>query len=167
MKTTFEINSRLNLGFGNPVGDIHNRNDAFWDSIKKQWDLCKEELMDEMLEAIEKRDIIALADACGDLCVVNDGVAHKAGFDLNKVVAEIDRSNRSKFIKDQAEVFATIDKYRSMGFPEDSLRIEGEFPFKCIKVNHDITVDDKFYPKDKFLKGISFKDPDLSFILTK
>lgn len=165
MQTTFEMNSKLNLGFGNPYGNIQQRDDAFWEGIVKQWLLCKEELIDEMWEAIENRDIIALADACGDLTVVNDGVAHKAGFDLNRVVAEIDRSNRSKFIANQEEVFQTVNKYRDMGFPEDALRIEGEFPYKCIKVNYDLTVNQKFYPKDKFLKGIGFTDPSLEFIL--
>ena len=188
MKTTFEKVSALNLAFGNAKGDILNPNTA---TILKQAALCLEEAVEMIQEGFpgvklvlgvdaKGRQVISLdkslwdgqanleqiLDAQGDMTTVNDGVAHIMGVDGNRVYDIVDASNRTKFIRDGSEVSAALQYYYDKGFNRGELYLEGNFPEMCIKVTSDITVQGKFYPRDKFLKNMAtFQEPDFSEIL--
>lgn len=162
--TTFEKVTQLNLAFANPKGDKHNPD---WDYIEGQVKLVIEEA-EEMMQAVRDRNFTELMDAQGDMTTVNDGVAHKGGFDGNAVYNEVHRSNMSKLCANENEAMATIDYYVSLGIPRDHLFTAGDYPMVAIKVGKDSTFvqdgKEKFAPAGKFLKNISWREPDFDFI---
>ena len=60
-----------------------------------RYDLIKEEL-DELKEAIDKKDIKEVADALTDILYVTYGAGHAFGIDLDKCFDEVQNSNMSK-----------------------------------------------------------------------
>ena len=58
-------------------------------------DLIKEEL-DELKEAMDKKDIIEVADALTDILYVTYGAGHAYGINLDKCFEEVQNSNMSK-----------------------------------------------------------------------
>lgn len=185
MTTTFSKNVRLNLAFGNAKGDVTAPD---FSKIRNQAKLVLEETK-ELLEAAyfdhqvvltlelnpresetptTTEDLMkAIMDAQGDITTVNDGVAHIAGFDGDECLQRVFASNMSKFIRSEDEVGPALDYYYSRGFPEGQLRVEGEFPQACIKVNETVMWKGKEYPAGKFLKNMAvFQEPDFSDMLT-
>lgn len=185
MTSTFNKNVRLNLAFGNTKGDVTAPD---FSKIRNQAKLVLEETK-ELLEAAyfdhevvlklelnpresemptTTEDIMkAIMDAQGDITTVNDGVAHIAGFDGDECLQRVFASNMSKFIRSEDEVGPALDYYYSRGFPEGQLRVEGEFPQACIKVNETVVWKGKEYPAGKFLKNMAvFQEPDFSDMLT-
>ena len=185
MTTTFQKNVKLNLAFGNAKGDVTAPD---FDKIRNQAKLVLEETK-ELLEAAyfdhkvtltlelnpreseiptTTEDLMkAIMDAQGDITTVNDGVAHIAGFDGDECLQRVYTSNMSKFIRSEDEVGPALDYYYSRGFPEGQLRVEGEFPQACIKVNETVMWNGKEYPANKFLKNMAvFREPDFSDMLT-
>ena len=61
--------------------------------------LIREEF-NEYLEAEDTNDIVGIADALADLCYVIYGAAHCYNIPLDKVYAEVHRSNMQKVGKD-------------------------------------------------------------------
>ena len=60
-----------------------------------RYDLIKEEL-DELGDAIRKKDIKEVADALTDILYVTYGAGHAFGINLDKCFAEVQNSNMSK-----------------------------------------------------------------------
>lgn len=65
--------------------------------------LIKEEVL-ELLNAIDKRDLVETADGIADAIVVLIGTALEFGIPLDKVMAEVHRSNMSKLGPDSKPV---------------------------------------------------------------
>ena len=61
--------------------------------------LIKEELL-ELTEAVEKKDIIEVADALTDILYVTYGAGHAFGINLDKCFEEVQNSNMSKLGED-------------------------------------------------------------------
>ena len=57
--------------------------------------LIKEEL-DELLEAINNKDLVEIADALTDILYVTYGAGHAFGINLDKCFEEVQNSNMSK-----------------------------------------------------------------------
>lgn len=57
-----------------------------------------EEEFNEYLEAIGQEDVVAIADALGDMLYIIYGTARVYGIPLDDVVAEIHRSNMTKVV---------------------------------------------------------------------
>ena len=57
--------------------------------------LIKEEL-DELIEAINKKDLVEVADALTDILYVTYGAGHAFGINLDKCFDEVQNSNMSK-----------------------------------------------------------------------
>lgn len=57
--------------------------------------LIREETQ-ELLEAFDKKDIVKIADAIGDLLMVVYGTAVSCGLNMDKICDEIHRSNMTK-----------------------------------------------------------------------
>ena len=57
--------------------------------------LIKEEL-DELVEAMNKKDLVELADALTDILYVTYGAGHAFGINLDKCFEEVQSSNMSK-----------------------------------------------------------------------
>ena len=66
------------------------------DKINKlRLDLIKEELT-ELTEAMNKKDLLEVADALTDILYVTYGAGHAFGIDLDKCFDEVQNSNMSK-----------------------------------------------------------------------
>ena len=66
------------------------------DKINKlRLDLIKEEF-DELKDAMDKKDLLEVADALTDILYVTYGAGHAFGIDLDKCFDEVQNSNMSK-----------------------------------------------------------------------
>ena len=63
--------------------------------ISLRYDLIKEEL-EELKDAIDKKDIKEVADALTDILYVTYGAGHAFGINLDKCFEEVQNSNMSK-----------------------------------------------------------------------
>lgn len=93
--TIQDLVREFHFRFSAPIGcDLDN------DLVNKlRYDLIREEL-DELFDALFDRDLVAIADALGDLAYVVYGAAVTYGIDLDPVIREIHRSNMSKLMPD-------------------------------------------------------------------
>ena len=69
-----------------------------------RYELIKEEL-DELKEAIDKRDLKEVADALTDILYVTYGAGHAFGIDLDKCFKEVQNSNMSKLGKNGKPIY--------------------------------------------------------------
>ena len=69
-----------------------------------RYDLIEEEL-NELKEAIDKKDIKEVADALTDILYVTYGAGHAFGIDLDKCFEEVQNSNMSKLGKDGKPIY--------------------------------------------------------------
>ena len=66
--------------------------------------LIKEEL-DELIEAIDKKDLVEVADALTDILYVTYGAGHAFGINLDQCFEEVQNSNMSKLDVDGKPIF--------------------------------------------------------------
>ena len=66
--------------------------------------LIKEEL-DELTDAIKKKDLVEVADALTDILYVTYGAGHAFGINLDKCFDEVQRSNMSKLGADNKPIY--------------------------------------------------------------
>ena len=66
--------------------------------------LIKEEL-DELIEAINKKDLVEVADALTDILYVTYGAGHAFGINLDDCFEEVQNSNMSKLDKDGKPIY--------------------------------------------------------------
>ena len=74
-----------------------------------RYELIKEEL-DELKEAIDKRDLKEVADALTDILYVTYGAGHAFGIDLDKCFEEVQNSNMSKLDADGEPIYNDVGK---------------------------------------------------------
>ena len=72
--------------------------------ISLRYDLIKEEL-DELKEAMDKKDIKEVADALTDILYVTYGAGHAFGINLDDCFEEVQNSNMSKLDKDGKPIY--------------------------------------------------------------
>lgn len=100
---SFERVKEFMLKFGHPVYESPRLiEDKGWEQMRV--DLIEEEFK-ELQDAVEARDLVAIADALGDLEYVVNGMALGMGIDLPAIVAEIHRSNMTKLGADGKPVY--------------------------------------------------------------
>ena len=76
--------------------EVKNKPSFSTDKINKlRLDLIKEELS-ELTDAMNKRDLLEVADALTDILYVTYGAGHAFGIDLDKCFDEVQNSNMSK-----------------------------------------------------------------------
>ena len=66
--------------------------------------LIKEEL-DELIDAMNKKDLVEVADALTDILYVTYGAGHAFGINLDKCFEEVQNSNMSKLDKDGKPIY--------------------------------------------------------------
>ena len=69
-----------------------------------RYDLIREEL-EELKDAIEKKDIKEVADALTDILYVTYGAGHAFGINLDKCFEEVQSSNMSKLGEDGKPIY--------------------------------------------------------------
>ena len=74
-----------------------------------RYDLIREEL-EELKDAIEKKDIKEVADALTDILYVTYGAGHSFGVDLDKCFDEVQKSNMSKLGGDGKPIYNEAGK---------------------------------------------------------
>ncbi len=75
------------------------------DKINKlRLNLIQEEL-DELKEALDKKDIVEIADALTDILYVTYGAGHAFGINLDKCFEEVQNSNMSKLDKNGQPIY--------------------------------------------------------------
>ena len=80
------------------------------DKINKlRIDLIKEEL-EELTEAMKKKDLLEVADALTDILYVTYGAGHSFGIDLDKCFNEVQNSNMSKLGEDGKPIYNEFGK---------------------------------------------------------
>ena len=80
------------------------------DKINKlRFDLIKEELT-EFKEALDKKDLIEVADALTDILYVTYGAGHAFGIDLDKCFDEVQNSNMSKLDENGKPIYNDVGK---------------------------------------------------------
>ncbi len=76
--------------------EVKNKPSFASDKINKlRLDLIKEEL-DELIEAVNNKDLLEVADALTDILYVTYGAGHAFGINLDKCFDEVQNSNMSK-----------------------------------------------------------------------
>ena len=80
------------------------------DKINKlRIDLIKEEL-EELTEAINKKDLLEVADALTDILYVTYGAGHAIGIDLDRCFEEVQNSNMSKLDENGKPIYNNAGK---------------------------------------------------------
>ena len=80
------------------------------DKIKNlRYSLIKEEL-DELKDAMDKNDIVEVADALTDILYVTYGAGHAFGINLDKCFNEVQNSNMSKLDKNGKPIYNELGK---------------------------------------------------------
>ena len=80
------------------------------DKINKlRIDLIKEEL-EELTDAINKKDLLEVADALTDILYVTYGAGHAFGIDLDRCFEEVQNSNMSKLDEDGKPIYNDVGK---------------------------------------------------------
>lgn len=107
-------------------------------------------------------------------------MAYECGVDAEKVYYEVHHSNLSKTCADLTEMAATLKKYYNdfglkysgeiveNGHNSDSdLRIQKVNGLYILKTNRDVMMGQKAVKAGKFLKGVSFVEPDFSDVFVE
>ena len=85
--------------------DVKQSSSFSTDKINKlRVSLIKEEL-DELIEAMNKKDLVEVADALTDILYVTYGAGHAFGINLDDCFEEVQRSNMSKLDKDGRPIY--------------------------------------------------------------
>ena len=80
------------------------------DKINKlRIDLIKEEL-EELTDAINKKDLLEVADALTDILYVTYGAGHAFGIDLDRCFEEVQNSNMSKLDENGKPIYNNAGK---------------------------------------------------------
>ena len=74
-----------------------------------RYNLIKEEL-EELKEAISKKDLLEVADALTDILYVTYGAGHAFGIDLDKCFEEVQNSNMSKLDENGKPIYNDAGK---------------------------------------------------------
>ena len=100
--TNFESVKKFMETFGQEVkgkAEFPNKKITFL-----RYDLIREEL-EELKDAIEKKDIKEVADALTDILYVTYGAGHAFGINLDKCFEEVQNSNMSKLGEDGKPIY--------------------------------------------------------------
>ena len=100
--TNFESVKKFMETFGQEIREKASFPDDKITSLR--YDLIEEEL-NELKEAIDKKDIKEVADALTDILYVTYGAGHAFGIDLDKCFEEVQNSNMSKLGSDGKPIY--------------------------------------------------------------
>ena len=90
--------------------EVKNKASFGTDQINQlRYNLIKEEL-EELRIAIEKKDLLEVADALTDILYVTYGAGHAFGIDLDKCFNEVQESNMSKPGEDGKPIYNEMGK---------------------------------------------------------
>ena len=100
--TNFEKVSKFMKTFGQEVKTKPSLSNDKINNLRLS--LIKEEL-DELTNAIKKKDLVEVADALTDILYVTYGTGHAFGINLDRCFDEVQRSNMSKLGVDNKPIY--------------------------------------------------------------
>ena len=100
--TNFEMVKKFMKIFGQKVKEKAEFPEKEISSLR--YELIKEEL-EELKEAINKKDLIEVADALTDILYVTYGAGHSFGINLDKCFNEVQNSNMSKLDENKQPIY--------------------------------------------------------------
>ena len=100
--TNFEKVSKFMKTFGQEVKTKPSLSNDKINNLRLS--LIKEEL-DELTNAIKKKDLVEVADALTDILYVTYGAGHAFGINLDRCFDEVQRSNMSKLGVDNKPIY--------------------------------------------------------------
>ena len=105
--TNFEKVKNFMLTFGQ---EVKNKPSFSSEKINKlRYDLIKEEL-EELKEALDKKDLVETADALTDILYVTYGTGHAFGINLDNCFEEVQQSNMSKLDDEDMPIYNDAGK---------------------------------------------------------
>lgn len=115
------------------------------DRCKLRVNLIQEEL-NELKEALENKDIVEAADACGDLCVVLMGTILELGLSdrFNAVFQNIHNSNMSKACTSEIQALETLEHYKEKDGTEGYYKQDGD-KWLVYRKSDNKVLKNKFY----------------------
>ena len=172
--TNFELVSDMNLAFNNAKGNPANID---WARVTSQYKNIFDEYCEGLVALGYHPDLVnalkgahksfigdmepnheivdrdGVRHALTDQHVFGYGVHHFMGIDADRDMQSVIEGNMTRFIKDEADLVATIDKHSSKGI--QFYEVEGEYPTRILRS----TQDQPDAPKGKFLKSASYTEP--------
>ena len=100
--TNFEKVGNFMITFGQEVKTKPSLSDDKINNLRLS--LIKEEL-EELTDAMEKKDLVEVADALTDILYVTYGAGHAFGINLDRCFDEVQRSNMSKLGRDSKPIY--------------------------------------------------------------
>lgn len=153
--------AKINLIAGNAQGSPSEPN---WALIERQHKLIQDEL-NEMRDNIANRNIEGIRDDIGDVLFTAYGMGHRCGYPSDLDLAEVCRSNMTKFDTDIDDAKISQQKYLAIG-------VETTITYKEIgsggavqgyyvlhSARDQTGQDGKSYPGGKWLKSYKFEEP--------
>lgn len=113
-------------------------------------------MAEEYLELDEAKTVKDTVDALCDLIVVASGMMHVMGYDPNKMLAEVNESNMSKFCFNKEDAIASVDAYE-----DDNRYVDVHYEKRgdaYVILGHKAGEEGGAY---KILKGIHYREPNL------
>lgn len=158
-KTNFEMTTEFNAIIGQGVAEKPRIPSLSQSRLRVS--LITEEAVNELSAALDKRNLVAVADAIGDALVVVYGAANDCGLDADAIFAEIHRSNMSKLCLTEADAQFAVEQYGlGNGFHGKTTPIQASYR-PCTAPGYE----DQFVVFDattgKSLKGPTFFNPEL------
>jgi NTP pyrophosphatase (non-canonical NTP hydrolase) len=155
--------AKLNSTFNVPTTDL---TDFDWEVVKHQLKIIQSEY-NEFLKAIDEHDYTELKDGIGDILVTVYGMAHRIGIDADKLMSNISESNFSKLCKTIEEANDTLQYYADNGVEcyIQECQLDGKVVYAVKSAKDQVVMfkgEEKDFIKDKFLKSIYWKTPDLN-----
>lgn len=99
-RTPYQMMIELHEVFNLPIRKASQFRDITSEERRACIEILREEFEDEYLEAEANNDLVGIADALGDMCIVAANTALKYGINLDAVLEEIHDSNMSKLGQD-------------------------------------------------------------------
>lgn len=169
--TPFQRVAEMNEAFGNAKGDYSSID---WAKVRAQY----RNIFDEYCEGLvalgipadqlaqlkaehafitsryfrNEPNVLEVRDALADQQVFKDGVLHFMGVDGDADMHAVVDGVMTRFIKDDADLRATIDLHLSKGVSQ--VYFVGDYPKMVMKS----AIDQRDAPKGKFLKSASYQN---------
>lgn len=146
----FELVAEFNRSTGTPRGNPH---EIRWDDLAGA---CKDVPAQHalLMSAIHGGDEIAVRRSLTTINILTLSAHHVIGFDAERDMTAVVEGVMTRFCRDEADLAATKAHFDGQGV---EYYVCGSFPQVCLKSAKD--QGDGEYPKDKFLKSVSYRKP--------
>lgn len=122
--------------------------------IRSEWE--------ELLESQKTFDLKQIRDDVVDILFTVYGLAARLGFPADQDFKALCNSQYSKFDTSEADAILTKEKYNLMGIETYYKKDFSQRYYVTFSAIDQYDKDQKFYPKDKWLKSIHFKEPNFT-----